>query len=411
MKSSFKTILPLAVLLTISGCTVPGSHLSTSGKNVQKTEIDQSKMSDEERANTPVEQVNVYPLTFRFVSELKQYSLQSSTATPNTELEAKIANYDYIVGIGDILNITVWDHPELTIPSGSYRSAEEAGHWVRNDGTIYYPYIGFVHVAGKNVTQIRHEIATRLARYIESPQVDVNIAGFRSQRAYVTGEVDSPMQLPITNVAMTLLDAVNMAGGLDTDADWRNVTVSRNGKKETVSLYALMFEGDLSQNRLLQNGDIIHIPRNDTQKVFVLGDAKSPSMLKIDRAGMTLTEAITEAGGINELSADATGIFVIRSAERDDKNDPYLDMVQNRPENKPEKVQEQPVKVISNVYVLNVKDAANYMLGTEFELQASDVVYVTAAPIERYNRVIRQLLPTVSAVDQTTSAILQVRSL
>ncbi|PMO60027.1 sugar transporter [Vibrio breoganii] len=380
-------------------------------------------MSEQELANTPVETVNVYPLTPSFVSKYGAYSAIGSHSQSNPALDSEIAQYEYIIGPGDILNITIWDHPELTIPAGSYRSAQEAGHWVHADGTIFYPYIGFVKVSEKTVTQVRQEISQRLARYIESPQVDVNIAAFRSQKAYVTGEISRPGQQPVTNVPLTLLDAINQAGGLTSEADWRNVTLTRGGNGETLSLYSLMQKGDLTQNRLLRSGDIIHVPRNDAQKVFVLGDVNDPSMLKIDRSGMTLTEALSAVGGINELAANATGVFIVRSGDRDKAHEEYLAEVREdalTPEQKRErdaqnrKLAEQgnkprPEKLVANVYQLDISDATALVTGTEFELEAYDVVYVTAAPIERYNRVLRQIIPTLGAVNTTTGAIYDIK--
>ncbi|ANO35272.1 sugar transporter [Vibrio breoganii] len=370
-------------------------------------------MSEQELAETPINVVNVYPLSPSFVNRFASHYSVENPSRSNPALDAQIANYEYVIGQGDILNITIWDHPELTIPAGSYRSAQEAGHWVHADGTIFYPYIGFVKVAGKTVTEVRTDISTRLAQYIESPQVDVNIAGFRSQKAYVTGEIRQPGYQPLTNVPLTFLDAINQAGGLTTDADWRNVTLTRNGTAETLSLHDLMQNGDLTENRLLQQGDIIHVPRNDAQKVFVLGEVQKPSLLKIDRSGMTLTEALSGVGGINELAANATGVFVFRSAQRDKEHEEYLAQVRDEALTKEQKQQleaerqelakqgkqPRPEKIVANVYQLDISDAAALVTGTEFELEPYDVVYVTAAPIEQYNRVVRQLLPTISALN------------
>lgn len=363
-------------LLFLSGCTVfPGSHISTTDKH----SIDQEQQEGEEQFS---EEVNVYALT---PQQVAKYQTAKTSAQANPELEALIAKYEYRVGPGDILNVTIWDHPELTIPAGSYRSSSESGNWVHADGTIFYPYIGTVEVAGKTVREIRTLVSNKLKRFIESPQVDVNVAAFRSKKTYVTGEVDKPGQQAITNIPLTLLDAINRSGGLAENADWRNVTLTRNGKEETLSLYALMQRGDLTQNRLLQPGDIIHVPRNDTQKVFVMGEVKNPQLLKMDRSGMSLTEALSSVGGINELAADATGVFVIRSSNKKQES-------------------------MADIYQLNIKDASALIIGTEFDLKPYDIVYVTAAPITRWNRLIMQLMPTITGFNELTEGALRVKT-
>jgi polysaccharide export outer membrane protein len=345
----------IALLLggLLAGCSLaPGAHIES-----------------ESRAAPIDDLVDIQPITPGLVATYQQ---SEPAAQPmSSELRAAIDNYQYRVGPGDVLSVTVYDHPELTIPAGGERSAQEAGNQVDSDGMIFYPFIGKVEVAGMTLEAIRSMLARRLVAYIAEPQVDVTVAAFRSQKVYVSGAVEAPSNLPVTSVPMTLVDALGQVGGAQESANWHEVILTRDGVEQRLSLYALLREGDQRQNRLLRDGDMLHVPSAANQAVAVMGQVGNPGNLPVGNERISLTDAIARAGGIDESSAEPTGIFVVRG------NPGATD-------------------TLATVYQLDVSNAVAFTLGNRFTLQPEDVVYVTAAPLARWNRVISLLLPSIS---------------
>lgn len=361
-----RTLLAFGIVLLIgqlSACAfAPGGHIDY--------ETDTAPLDDA---------VDIQPITLGLVKTMNAAPRpevtswkQFSDASPRLPTD-----YDYRIGQGDVLNVVVYDHPELTIPAGSERSAEESGNVVHADGTIFYPYIGQVDVSGRTVRDVRNEIQRRLDEYIAQPQVDVKVAAFNSQKAYVTGQVTEPGLFPVTNVPMRVLDALSRAGGLTQTANWHDVVLTRDGRDMHISVFDMLANGDLEQNLLLRDGDVLHVPDIGNQQVFVMGEVNEPAALAMANSRLSLTAAITQAGGIREGNANASGIFVIRL--------------------KPE-----PSEKFATVYQLNAENAAAFALGSQFMLQPTDVVYVTAAPVARWNRVLSLLLPSLTTVFQAT---------
>src|SRR5690625_3612494 len=149
------SVLGLAVS-ALSACTlVPGSHIS--GGSDSASWFGDGSTSAAESTELP-DLLRIHEIT----PSLRIAPVTEQAALPQELLQAEASGYDYIIGPGDVLNITVWDHPELTIPAGGERSAAEAGNWVHADGSIFYPYVGNVTVAGRNVRQVRAIITERL---------------------------------------------------------------------------------------------------------------------------------------------------------------------------------------------------------------------------------------------------------
>jgi polysaccharide export outer membrane protein len=366
-------ILASALILTgATGCTiVPGSDMN----RINSAWFDDTS-ENYKPAKTDIKYISI---NADVISHLR--SIPKGGPEINPQLQIDLQNYQYHIGPGDVLNITVWEHPELTIPSGSFRSASEGGNEVKADGTIFYPYVGVVSVEGMTTNQVRELILDKLSSVIKKPQVDVRVSDYRSKKVFVSGAVAKPGVQALTKTPLTLVEAVEKAGGLAKDAAWDNIQLSRNGETRTFSLGKIYQNGDWRQNILLQDGDMLHILNNDYDKIFILGEVRRPQSIVMSRSGTTLAEALSESYGINENKADIRGIYVLRNTTVDYDQD-------GLPTYK------------ATIFNLDTTSAIGFMLADSFPLQARDVVYVAPAPITKWNRFISQLIPSLLATDR-----------
>ena len=202
---------------------------------------------------------------------------------------------DYLIGRGDVLEVAVWGVPEMS------RSVI-----VRPDGKITLPAVGDLLAARMTPAALSKEIATAMKEYIKQPVVTVSVQEIRNNRVYITGGNLSRV-FNMTNQT-TLLKLLSELGDFST-SDLRRAYLSRNGEQLPTDFYALYFEGELSQDKNLEAEDIIFIPGNENNIVYVLGAVVNAQPIHY-REGMRVLDAILGAGGFTEFAKVKSVIIV-----------------------------------------------------------------------------------------------------
>jgi len=202
---------------------------------------------------------------------------------------------DYVIGEGDLLKITIYDHDDLTTTAR-----------VSGDGVIVFPLIGPVEVKGLTLTQISQKIASQLSDgYIINPHVAIFIQEFRSKKTFIIGEVSKP-GLYVLPGHTTLLAVISEAGGLTKDAGDK-VTIKRKANPSqqneniiSIDLSRLIEKGDTSLDVPIMDGDSIYIAKAGL--FYVTGEVKTPNAYKYEE-GTTVIKAITKAGGFSDKAS------------------------------------------------------------------------------------------------------------
>lgn len=275
-----KILILGACCIAMTGCSLaPGLYVNTD--------------------NIPVDQQNVAPMAKPVIIPINanvvyhKSPISSCNSNNGTWICNNSSDYDYKIGAGDILTIIVYDHPELTNPEGQYLSPEQTGIPVNVDGTIDYPFIGRIEVAGLDVEQLGDILKTKLAAYIQSPQINVRVSVFNHQTVQVLGEVATAKTMPITNIPLSLIDAINAAGGFNLSTSNTKYIYVIRGPADKPRIYWLnASEPDallLSENFYLQNHDIVYVSTAGIARWQRVVSGLVPSVQGIDTVDQTAT--------------------------------------------------------------------------------------------------------------------------
>ena len=285
----------------------------------------------------------------------------------------------YRIGVGDSLYITVWDHPELTSPAGPQQAPSANGRLVRPDGTLFYPYAGIINAAGKTVEELRVELSNKLTKYVEQPQVDVNIVTYGVQRVVLRGAFVRTDPQPITVAPMTLAQSIGVASINTLVADISDLVLTRDGHEYHLDLDALSRVPHGLDDIWLKAGDQIFLPFEDRKEVYVLGEVSRPMAIPFRTTSLTLTQALGRAGGLNQLTSKGRAVYVIRGV---------ADM------------EKEP----ATIYQLNAQSPAAFALGSQFQVRPGDVIFVGVADVTRWSRFLAQLVPLSGLIENAAIA-------
>ncbi|MEY3272010.1 MAG: hypothetical protein RLZZ341_911 [Pseudomonadota bacterium] len=233
-------------------------------------------------------------------------ALPASAQVPAARAPAAVAPAapaaEYRLGVGDVLRITVFQNPELTLESR-----------LNEGGVLSFPLIGSVRVGGLSVPEAERLIADSLARgnFLRNPQVTIIVLQVRGNQVNVLGQVGRPGRYPLETADTRLTDMIALAGGVAPGgADVVVVTGTRDGKpfREEVDLPALFAAGGAARDIVLRNGDAVWVDRQPL--VYIYGEVQRPGPMRLER-GMTLLQALATGGGLTPRGTEK-GIRVHR---------------------------------------------------------------------------------------------------
>lgn len=374
------SLICIGGVLVLQGCAVVTTPGFDYADPAVRTSITLGQYVPADPSNPP--QGVITPITPQLVVAERQ---RQPKAVPVEIQNLFAAAKPYTIGPSDILQVIVYDHPEL-LPNVAAVVSQQAdptgissapGFIVDANGQIFFPYAGRVSVAGLTESQAAELITSRIRGVIKDPQVTVRINSFRSRRAYVDGEVRLPGAQIFTDVPMTLPEAINRAGGVTANGDRSLVTLTRGDKTIPIDLVRLQELGANPNRILLENGDLVTVRSREDRKVFVMGEILRPSAVMMRNGRLSLNEALGEAGGPNLATANTNQIYVIRNNEEG-----------------------API-----VYHLKASSATALALAETFPLRPRDVVYIDPVPLVQWNRIISLILPSATALNTSRQIV------
>lgn len=213
---------------------------------------------------------------------------QAPAAGPNANAAPAVVK-DYVLGPGDLIKVTVFQSPELSLETR-----------IPESGVVSYPLLGNVTLGGLTVGQAEKRLADGLlnGKFLKQPQVSILVTTLRGSQASVLGHAVRPGRYSLELTTTRLSDLMALAGGVAPEgSDILTVVGTRDGKpyRQQIDFRTLFRGGDPSQDIVIQNNDVVYVDR--APQVYFYGEVQRPGMIRLER-GMTVQQGLAAAGGL-----------------------------------------------------------------------------------------------------------------
>ena len=349
------TISKIFLILFFSFFLFSCNSLNT---GITENPIDPKKTKNIYTPNIKIKIKDINELTFADINETN--NAYTDNSVQDSAIKEYFGLYDYVyeyqLGPGDEIVINLTETDDI-----------DGNYLIDPFGMIDLPYVGKINIKDLTSAEAQNILLNILKKFYKNPDLQIDIVAFNSSKVYVTGTVRNQLVIDMSDKPIRVLDALIRANVNTTGNDNLSSTsgiIRRDNRVYEIDLLNAIKGTDTKENFYLKKDDVIFIDRNPNS-ILVFGEVSRPGSY-FPYAGYSLTQLVSDSG-INQLTADAKNIFVLRESF-----DEELQI---------------------DVFKMNIKNPINLIAGRKFKLNKRDIVYIPASDLVKWNRVISLLLP------------------
>ena len=264
--------------------------------------------------------------------------------------------YYYSIGSGDVINISITDIDDI---NGSYV--------ISPNGDVTIPYAGQVVIEGKTKEEAQSFINEVLKTFYQEPETIVKIEQYNSAYVYLTGAINRPLSILLSEQPLKILDALIRAGYVKDQKTYAKTALLRRGDNVyEIDLYELLNKNNTDLDIYLRKDDVLHVQETDTDQAYAFGEFTTSGPISVYK-DLTLTELLATKG-INKATAKTKNIYVMR---------------------------EDLTKFLHiDIYSINLNNPAAFISANNFYILPNDIVFIPSTKLVKWNNVISLLTPS-----------------
>ena len=336
----------ILIFLFITGCT------NSTGFKGEPNRTNPKKIGLEQRGVA----LKFYDLNKINTSSLPRFEDVQKKKDKNLVKLMKDNKYYYSIGSGDVINIAITDIDDI---DGSYT--------ISPDGDVTIPYVGQVLINDKTKEEAQAFINDVLKAFYQEPETIVKIEQYNSAYVYITGAINRPLSMLLSEQPLKILDALIKAGYVKDQKSYVKTALLRRGKEVfEIDLYELLNKNNTDLDIYLRKDDVLHVSESDTDQAYAFGEFTTSGPISVYK-DLTLTELLATKG-INKATAKTENIYVLR---------------------------EDLTKFLHiDIYTINLNNPAAFLAANNFYILPDDIVFIPSTKLVKWNNVITLLTPS-----------------